>query len=128
MNRSRPSVLLPLATLFLIAHGAAAGPNAGFVVSVDEPLRIDNPTVGQTITVAVRATATTEVKGILISALFDPSIVEFLSYSVGDVTPCRKRHRHWTMDCRRSTAVRPSSVPGSPRSPPGDCWGPSSSR
>jgi hypothetical protein len=64
-----------------------AGPNAGFVVSVDEPLRIDNPTLGQTITVAVRATATTKVKGILISALFDPSIVEFLSYSVGDITP-----------------------------------------
>lgn len=87
MNLSRPYLLLTLATLFLVAPGAMAGPNAGFVVSVDEPLRIDNPTVGQTITVAVRATATTEVKGILISALFDPSIVEFLSYSVGDVTP-----------------------------------------
>ncbi len=35
----------------------------------------------------MRATATTEVKGILISAIFDPTVVEFLSYSVGDVTP-----------------------------------------
>ena len=54
---------------------------------MDEPLRVENPVLSQTVSVAVRATATTEVKGILISAIFDPTVVEFLSYSVGDVTP-----------------------------------------
>ena len=87
MSHSRPSILLSLATALLIAQGVLAGPNAGFVVSVDEPLRVENPVLSQTVSVVVRATATTEVKGILISAIFDPTVVEFLSYSVGDVTP-----------------------------------------
>ena len=87
MSHSRPSILLSLATALLIAQGVLAGPNAGFVVSVDEPLRVENPVLSQTVSVVLRATATTEVKGILISAIFDPTVVEFLSYSVGDVTP-----------------------------------------
>ena len=85
MSHSRPSILLSLATALLIAQGVLAGPNAGFVVSVDEPLRVENPVLSQTVSVVVRAT--TEVKGILISAIFDPTVVEFLSYSVGDITP-----------------------------------------
>ena len=73
------SILLSLATALLIAQGVLAGPNAGFVVSVDEPLRVENPVLSQTVSVVVRATATTEAKGILISAIFDPTVVEFLS-------------------------------------------------
>ena len=57
MSHSRPSILLSLATALLIAQGVLAGPNAGFVVSVDEPLRVENPVLSQTVSVVVRATA-----------------------------------------------------------------------
>ncbi len=36
------SILLSPATALLIAQGVLAGPNAGFVVSVNKPLRVEN--------------------------------------------------------------------------------------
>jgi hypothetical protein len=87
MSAIRRSILLPLAAVLLIAQVAAAGPNAGFVASLDEPLRIENPAPGDVIELLVRAAGTTEIKGIVILAQYDPALVEFLSYSIGDVTP-----------------------------------------
>jgi len=87
MSNLRRSILLSLAAILLLAPGATAGPNAGYAISVDEPIRLENPTVGQTISLSVRATGTTEVKGVVVQAVFDPAVVEFQSYSLGDITP-----------------------------------------
>jgi len=80
-------MLLIAAAVVLIAQVATAGPNAGFVVTVDEPLRIENPTSGDVLELAVHAAGTTEIKGIVLRALFDPAVVEFVSYTLGNATP-----------------------------------------
>ncbi|HCL29021.1 MAG TPA: hypothetical protein DIC52_11350 [Candidatus Latescibacteria bacterium] len=87
MSETRLLALLPFAACLLLAQGVMAGPNPDYVVSVDGPVRIDNPAVGQSISLAVRASGTTEVKGVVVRVLFDPAVVEFLSYTLGDITP-----------------------------------------
>jgi len=81
----------------------------------------------------LRATATTEVKGILISAIFDPTVVEFLSYIVGDVTPgaFALPKAPEALENGLSQVDGGSTILGSGLSvipSGGGCWGPSSSR
>jgi hypothetical protein len=85
----RLRAILPLALLACLAATtpADAGPNAGFAVSVAPPLRIENPVVGETITLQLLASGTTEVKGIVARVYYDPAVVAVRSYSVGDMTP-----------------------------------------
>lgn len=87
MNISRAGFLIPLLVVALSAQSLMAGPNAGFLVAVGPQLRVDNPVVGDVITLAIRAKGTTEVKGIAVTALFDSTFLEFVSYSLGDLTP-----------------------------------------
>ena len=87
MNISRAGFLIPLLVVALSAQSLMAGPNAGFLVAVGPQLRVDNPVVGDVITLAIRARGTTEVKGIAVTALFDSTFLEFVSYSLGDLTP-----------------------------------------
>lgn len=87
MSRLTRSLSTRVAALVLVAQVAAAGPNPDFVATVDAPVRLENPAPGDVITLNVRAANTNEIKGIVIRALFDPAVVEFVSYNVGDVTP-----------------------------------------
>lgn len=79
--------LFALCLVALLPAAATAGPNEGFVVSIDAPTRIENPVVGETISLAVRADSTTELKGVVVRVRFDTSLVRFNGYRLGDATP-----------------------------------------
>ena len=69
MLRARAYASAVLLALVALAAPAGADVNPGFTVAVDGATRVDNPAVGQTIDLAVRAAGTTRVKGVVMRVL-----------------------------------------------------------
>ncbi|MFH1571366.1 MAG: fibronectin type III domain-containing protein, partial [Gemmatimonadota bacterium] len=75
-----------LAVLALAAE-ARAGTNAGYTVRIQDPIRIVEPQVGQTVRVVVTAQNTKSVKGIKITAVYNPLYLGEATFIQGSITP-----------------------------------------
>ncbi|MFP6643655.1 MAG: hypothetical protein VCF24_08865, partial [Candidatus Latescibacterota bacterium] len=72
---------------FCLSSAANAGVNVGFTAQLGVPERIENPTVGQRISIPVRFQRMTEMKGAVVRFRYDPEVVAFVSFTVGSITP-----------------------------------------
>lgn len=66
---------------------ALAGINSGFAVEFGIPERIENPTVGQRLSIPVFYRNLVEMKGGAVSLRYDPTLVSFSGFTAGTVTP-----------------------------------------
>lgn len=70
----------------ILANPARSGTNEGFKASV-ELRAVRNPEIGQIITVPVLIEGTTEAKGGLVTAHYDPAVFSFEAFTVGSLIP-----------------------------------------
>lgn len=80
------------ATLFALlslsfVHGVEAGVNEGFTLELAISERLENPSVGQVISIPVRFRQLTEVRGLVVSFRYDPAFVSFVGFNQGPITP-----------------------------------------
>ena len=72
------------ATLFLAAAPVFAGTNAGFTASVEGPVQLANPQVGDEISIAIRVANTKQVRQIRILTRYQTEFIEFVGAAAGD--------------------------------------------
>ncbi len=72
---------------FCLSSPVTAGVNAGFTVELGGPGRIDNPSLGQVISIPVRLGQMTEMKGGAVRFRYDPTVISFVGFTAGNVTP-----------------------------------------
>ena len=70
----------------LLASRVDAGVNQGFTAKLVGPTRIENAEVGQQVSVTVSIRGTVEVKGTAVLVAYDPTIVSYTGFTVGDLT------------------------------------------
>lgn len=66
---------------------ATAGTNEGFIAKIEGPIDIRNPEIGQIVHVPVRVEGVVQAKGGLITAHYNPNILEFTGFSSGPFIP-----------------------------------------
>ena len=67
----------PLLLSILLATAAFAGSNQGFTASITSPTTIENPQIGQLVSIRVEVHNTTQAKGGLITATYDARLFSF---------------------------------------------------
>lgn len=77
-------LLLSTSLAVLMSVGlAAAGDNEGFTISVVDKSPVQNPVIGDAVSIAIRVDGTTRVKGYTVKIAFDPAIVSYKSFEQG---------------------------------------------
>jgi phosphodiesterase/alkaline phosphatase D-like protein len=76
-----------LALGFCLCAAANAGDNVDFTTQLGVPERIENPTVGQRISIPVFFQQMTVMKGGTVSFRYDPEVVAFVGFTAGSITP-----------------------------------------
>ncbi len=70
-----------------LATPAAAGVNASFTAELGVRARIENPSVGEQLSIPVRFRQMTEMKGGAVRFRYDPAIVSFIGFTTGEIAP-----------------------------------------
>ncbi|MFT7695827.1 MAG: hypothetical protein ACI8P2_004463, partial [Candidatus Latescibacterota bacterium] len=71
----------------LVASSATAGTNEGFVARIDGPMDIRNPEIGRVIHVPIRVEGIVQAKGGLVTAHYNPNLLEFTGFNPGPFIP-----------------------------------------
>ena len=88
MTRVRRLLNWPLMVSVVgLAAAAQAGQNAGYTIAVQEPVRIVDAQIDQTVTLTVSARNTVKVKGIKLIVVYDPAILGDPVFLQGSITP-----------------------------------------
>jgi hypothetical protein len=69
--------------IFALASMATAGENEGYTVSVQDASTVQNPEIGDVITVVVQVDSTTRVKGYTVKLAYDPDVITFQRFAQG---------------------------------------------
>ena len=72
---------------FCLCSPVGAGVNAGFIVELGVPERIENPSVGQRLAIPVRLQQITEIKGGRVLFRYDGGLVSFVGFAEGLIAP-----------------------------------------
>lgn len=84
---NRPVLFLLALSATMSLSPAMAGENEGFAAVIGGPERLENPEIGQTIRLPVRVSGLSRIKGSLVTAHYDPTLVAFVSFDVGNIAP-----------------------------------------
>ncbi len=87
-TRSRHLLILFFATcVTLAATPVVAGTNEGFIAKIQGPIDIRNPEIGQIVHIPIQVEGVVQAKGGLITAHYNPNILEFTGFNPGPFIP-----------------------------------------